>query len=311
MSQPLLRTIHFGFAQVDGKGKAKPLQRAAAMVFTEDLGSGNGLDMVAIPSGSFTMGSPDSEPERQPNEGPQHHVTLASFFISAAPITQAQWLAVVMAHPAKLQYDLNPSPSFFRGIDLPVESITWYQASEYCRRLSAITGRDYRLPSEAQWEYCCRAGSTDPFNVGPTITTDLANYCGTGGAVCGDSDGHSIASDYYGGVKYESGAYGQGPVGIFRSTTTPRRHLSAEPVWALRYARQCLGILPRHCERELRPGRRAMAAPISLARRTATGSCAAVRGRTTRRSAARPFVIRSQPDNPGWQGRIGMRVVCV
>ena len=140
--------------RVDEKGRQKPLQRAGAAVFTEDLGSGNSLDMVAIPGGSFTMGSPTDEPERRPNEGPQHHVSLAPFFIGAAPITQAQWLAVVMAHPAKVQHDLNPSPSFFRGIDLPVESITWYEAEEYCRRLAAITGRDYRLPSEAAVGIC-------------------------------------------------------------------------------------------------------------------------------------------------------------
>jgi formylglycine-generating enzyme required for sulfatase activity/uncharacterized caspase-like protein len=310
MSQPVLRTIHFGFAQVDEKGKQKPLQHAAAMVFTENLGSGNGLDMVAIPSGSFTMGSPDSEPERQPNEGPQHHDTLASFFISAAPITQAQWLAVVMAHPAKLQYDLNPSPSFFRGIDLPVESITWYQASEYCRRLSAITGRDYRLPSEAQWEYCCRAGSTDPFNVGPTITTDLANYCGTGGAVCGDSDGHSIGSDSYGGVKYQSGAYSQGPAGIFRGTTTragtfPRNRFGLYDmhgnVWEF-----CLDIASASYDQVPRDGSAYLAGPADSSRILRGGSWS--HNPAICRSAFRDSI---QPDNPGWQGRIGMRVVCV
>jgi formylglycine-generating enzyme required for sulfatase activity len=64
------------------------------------------------------------------------------------------------------------------------------------------------------------AGTVTPFNFGPTITSDLANYCGTGGAVCGDSYGKSIASGVYNGVKYQSGAYDQGPVGIFRATTT-------------------------------------------------------------------------------------------
>lgn len=310
MSAPALRTIRFGFVQVDQKGEAKPLQHAAAMVFTEDLGSANSLDMIAIPGGSFTMGSPDSEPERLPNEGPQHHVTLASFFISAAPITQAQWLAVVMAHPAKLQYDLNPSPSSFHGIDLPVESITWYQAAEYCRRLSAITGRDYRLPSEAQWEYCCRAGSSDPFNVGPTITSDLANYCGTGGAVCGNSDGNSIASDDYGGVKYGSGAYGQGPVGIFRGTTTragtfPRNRFGAYDmhgnVWEF-----CLDIATTTYDIVPRDGSAYLAGPAGSNRILRGGSWS--HNPAICRSAFRDSI---EPDNPGWQGRIGMRVVCV
>jgi len=128
-----------------------------------------GLDMVSIPSGSFRMGSLADEPERRPNEGPQHNVTIASFFIAASPVTQAQWAAVVSAHPERIHRDLDPKSSFFRSIDLPVESITWYEAEEFCLRLAAITGRAYRLPSEAEWEYACRAGTVTPFNCGPTI----------------------------------------------------------------------------------------------------------------------------------------------
>ena len=220
LSRPALRTISFEVASVDEKGMRNPPERYSAAVFTEALGSSGGLDMVSIPAGSFTMGSPDDEPERQPNEGPQHHVTLASFFIGALPVTQAQWAAAVLAHPDRVHRDLDPKPSFFKGIDLPVESITWNEAEEFCLRLAAITGRAYRLPSEAEWEYSCRAGTTTPFNFGPTITPELANYCGTGGAVCGESDGKSVASDVYNDIKYSSGAYGQGPVGIFRGTTT-------------------------------------------------------------------------------------------
>ena len=223
LSRPSLRTVNFEFASVDEKGIRKPSETSTATAFTEPLGSSDGLDMVSIPAGGFTMGSPADEPERRPNEGPQHYVTLASFFIGAAPVTQAQWAAVVLAHPARIARDLDPKPSFFRGIDLPVESITWNEAEEFCLRLAAITGRSYRLPSEAEWEYACRAGTVTPFNVGPTITPDLANYCGTGGAVCGDSDGKSVASDVYNEVAYRSGAYAQGPVGIFRATTTRPR----------------------------------------------------------------------------------------
>jgi len=109
------------------------------------------------------MGSPVDEPERQGNEGPQHHVTLAPFFIGASPVTQAQWSAVVLAHPDQIRRNLDPNQSFFKGIDLPVESITWNQAEEFCLRLTAITGRAYRLSSEAEWEYACRAETMTPF----------------------------------------------------------------------------------------------------------------------------------------------------
>ncbi len=309
LSQPSLRVIHFDFASVDEKGRRKRPQHAAAMIFSDDLRAGNTLEMVAIPGGSFTMGSPDDEVERLPDEGPQHHVILAPFFIGAAPITQAQWLAVVMAHPARMQHDLNPSPSYFRNIDLPVESITWYEADEYCRRLAALTGRGYRLPSEAEWEYACRAGTTDPFNVGPTITTDLANYCGTGGAVCGDSNGQSVASDYYNGVKYGAGAYGQGPTGVFRGTTTragtfpPNRFGLYDMhgnVWEF-----CLDVATASYDVAARDGSAYLAGAAGSNRILRGGSWS--HNPAICRSAYRDWVA---PDDPGWQGRIGLRVVC-
>jgi formylglycine-generating enzyme required for sulfatase activity len=309
LSRPSLRTIHFDFASVDEKGLKKPPQRSTAAVFSEELGSGNGIDMVEIPAGSFTMGSPSDEPERRPNESPQHHVTLASFFIGAAQITQAQWLAVVMAHPTRLEHDLDPRPSFFRGTDLPVESISWVEAVEYCRRLASITGRDYRLPSEAEWEYACRAGTTGPFHVGPTITSDLANYCGAGGAVCGDSDGKSIASEYYDGTKYGSGAYGQGPVGIFRGTTTragtflPNRfglHDMHGNVWEF-----CLDIATDTYDDAPLDGGASLAGPPGANRILRGGSWS--HNPAICRSAYRDAI---PPDYPGWQGRIGLRVVC-
>src|SRR5215471_12331264 len=220
MSKPTPRTISFDVASVDVKGARNPLAKYTATVFIEALGPNTKLDMVSIPGGGFTMGSPPDEPERRPNEGPQHYVALASFFIAASPVTQAQWAAVVLAHPDRIHRDLDPKPSFFRDIDLPVESIAWNDAEEFCLRLAKITGRPYRMPSEAEWEYACRAGTATPFNVGPTITPELANYCGTGGAVCGESGGKNIASAVYDSVRYDSGAYGQGPVGTFRASTT-------------------------------------------------------------------------------------------
>jgi formylglycine-generating enzyme required for sulfatase activity len=132
--------------------------------------------MVAIPGGTFLMGSPESEPERSDRESPQHTVTIQPFFMGKFPVTQAQWQ--VVASLPKVNIDLKSDPSYFKGANRPVEQVFRDNAVEFCRRLSKATGREYRLPSEAEWEYACRAGTTTPFHFGETITTDLANYDG-------------------------------------------------------------------------------------------------------------------------------------
>jgi formylglycine-generating enzyme required for sulfatase activity len=142
--------------------------------YQEELGEGVALTMLKIPAGSFLMGSPEDEPERLEREGPQHEVTLGSFFMAQTPITQAQWREV--AGWQKLERDLDPDPSNFKGANRPVEMVSWFDALEFCCRLSQRTGQRYGLPSEAQWEYACRAGSTTPFHFGATLTPELANY---------------------------------------------------------------------------------------------------------------------------------------
>ncbi|MEQ8971199.1 MAG: bifunctional serine/threonine-protein kinase/formylglycine-generating enzyme family protein [Coleofasciculus sp. C1-SOL-03] len=134
------------------------------------------LEMVAIPGGTFQMGSPETEEGHKDNESPQHWVTIKPFFLGKYPITQAQWQAV--AHFPKVERELDPDPSEFKGENRPVERVSWYDCVEFCARLSQYTGWNYRLPSEAEWEYACRAGTTTPFHFGETITTDLANYKG-------------------------------------------------------------------------------------------------------------------------------------
>jgi formylglycine-generating enzyme required for sulfatase activity len=157
---------------------------AKAQCFAEDLGNGVQLEMTLIPAGEFLMGSPEDEPERQENESPQHRVSVAQFFLGTYPVTQAQWRAVANLpqyerNPStRLRASLNPNPSEFSGDNRPVEQVSWWDAVEFCRRLSQHTGRDYRLPSEAEWEYACRAGTQTPFYFGETITTELANYDG-------------------------------------------------------------------------------------------------------------------------------------
>nr|WP_269141800.1 SUMF1/EgtB/PvdO family nonheme iron enzyme [Nostoc sp. NZL] len=154
----------------------KLLQEQEARLFTENLGNGVVLEMVKIPGGQFLMGSPENEPERIDWESPQHLVTIQPFFMGKYPVTQSQW--TVVAALKKVNIDLNPHPSHFKGANRPVENVSWDDAIEFCARLSNKTGKTYRLPSEAEWEYACRAGTTTPFYFGETITTDLANYDG-------------------------------------------------------------------------------------------------------------------------------------
>ncbi len=134
------------------------------------------MDMVYIPGGTFTMGSPETEKGSNSEERPQHQVTVSPFFMGKYPITQKQWRAIATLD--KIDIDLKPDPSHFKGDERPVESVTWHECVEFYKRLSKLTGREYRLPSEAEWEYAIRAGTTTPFYFGETITTNLANYNG-------------------------------------------------------------------------------------------------------------------------------------
>jgi formylglycine-generating enzyme required for sulfatase activity len=176
--------------------------RSRTQVLVEQA-EGLELPMVRIPAGRFVMGSPQGEPERQEREGPQHQVELGEYLMGRTPITQAQWRAVALWQPPegeRWERELEANPSLFSkeaGSDQrPVEQVSWLAAMEFCRRLSQRTGRHYTLPSEAQWEYACRAGTSTPFAFGETITPELANY-----------DGNF--------------SYGTGPKGEYREQTTP------------------------------------------------------------------------------------------
>ena len=132
------------------------------------------LELVRIPGGVFAMGSPKDKPECYEDESPQHEVTVKSFFMSKYPVTQAEWRAV--AALPQVERKLEADPSYFKGDDCPVERVSWYEAMEFCARLSAHTGREYRLPTEAEWEYACRAGTTTQYHFGDTLTSELASY---------------------------------------------------------------------------------------------------------------------------------------
>ncbi|WP_341736631.1 formylglycine-generating enzyme family protein [Microcoleus sp. CAWBG640] len=191
----------FETVTVNPEGEIIKRETKTTAYFTEDLGD-NTLEMVYIPRGRFMMGAPETEAESRDNERPQHQVTIKPFLMGKYAVTQAQWKTV--ANLPQVNRELNPDPSRFKGVNRPVECVSWYDAVEFCARLSQHTGKPYRLPSEAEWEYACRAGTTTPFHFGETITTDLANYDGTD-----DKEG-----------KW-SGSYGEGPKGVYRQETTP------------------------------------------------------------------------------------------
>lgn len=207
----------FEVVTLNAQGQQINHRTSTAESFSENLGTCR-LEIVSIAGGAFWMGSPDSEQGREANEEPQHQVTIAPFWMSKFPVTQAQWQAI--ATLSSIERSLNPHPSNFKGADLPVEQVSWYDAVEFCARLKQKTGREYRLPSEAEWEYACRANrttpfqfgtttlryideiaifkaqATTPFHFGETITPDLANY-----------DGNFT--------------YNSGPRGNYRQQTTP------------------------------------------------------------------------------------------
>jgi formylglycine-generating enzyme required for sulfatase activity len=154
----------FDFVTVNAAGNIIKRQRQQSYRKLETLDNTLNLEMIYIPGGLFTMGSPEIEIGRNHDEI-QHKVQLNSFFMSKYPITQAQW-----------QIIMSNNPSCFRGKNLPVEKISWHDAVKFCECLSEKTGNFYRLPTEAEWEYACRAGTTSPFHYGETITPELANY---------------------------------------------------------------------------------------------------------------------------------------
>jgi uncharacterized protein (TIGR02996 family) len=132
-----------------------------------EVGNGVPMTFAWVPPGSFLMGSPPDEEERSGDET-QHKVTLTrGFYLGIHPLTQAQWRAV-----------MGSNPSHFRGDDRPVEQMSWDDCQGFCARLGQATGKTFRLPTEAEWEYACRAGTTTPFSFGATLSTEQANYDG-------------------------------------------------------------------------------------------------------------------------------------
>lgn len=188
-----LRGFEFDVVTVNSSGSETSRRKGQAQYCSEDI-AGISLELVPIPGGTFTMGSSSGETDRAPAEGPQHQVSVQPFYMGKYEVTQAQWRAV--AGLPKVARDLKCDPSNFKGDNLPVEQVSWEDAVEFCARLSRATGRTYRLPTEAEWEYACRGSTTTPFAFGQTVTAQLVNYNG----------------NY---------PYAQAPKGTYRETTTP------------------------------------------------------------------------------------------
>ncbi|MGK7920583.1 MAG: SUMF1/EgtB/PvdO family nonheme iron enzyme [Trichodesmium sp.] len=178
------KVFTFEVVTVNYSGKIISRAEGSARQKIADLGNGIKLEMVYIPGGSFIMGSPEDEKERNSDESPQHQVTLQPFYMSKYPITQDQYQTI-----------MGNNPSHFQGESRPVESVTWQNTTEFCQKLSEKTGKIYTLPSESQWEYACRAGTTTPFYFGETITSDLVNYDGNIGET---TDGGTFPPNAFG-----------------------------------------------------------------------------------------------------------------
>jgi formylglycine-generating enzyme required for sulfatase activity len=183
-------------------------EKRTVQYFREQLGQEIEIDMILVPGGKFLMGSPETEAKRYDSESPQHPVTIKSFLLGRYPVTQEQWQIVAETYKHVNIKDLNPQPSEFTGAERPVENVNWYEAKEYCDRLANHTKRPYRLPTEAEWEYACRAGTTTPFYFGSTLSTELANY-----------DGNYT--------------YGNGVEGEYREQSTPVDNFKIANAWGL------------------------------------------------------------------------------
>jgi len=161
-----MQTLEFRTPTLNKKGEIVQWTDHTAPQSSFDLGSGQQLEMILIPGGNFQMGSARNSGED--DERPQHLVIVKPFMMSKFLITQGQWKAILQRLP----------PCRFKGDQLPVERVSWADAQKFCKQLTKKTTLDFYLPSETQWEYACRAGTSTPFSFGETLTVEVANFNG-------------------------------------------------------------------------------------------------------------------------------------
>jgi formylglycine-generating enzyme required for sulfatase activity len=173
-----LSTLRYGkfiTASVDEKGQVSKREAGPSPYYLEDLGDGVKLEMVFIRGGSFQMGSPRAELERDEDEI-QHPVKVSGFWMGRTEVTQSQWIAVM----GRLPQCLAVSDNLDRGDNMPVSCVGWEEVQGFIAKLNEMLkldkGRGYSLPREAEWEYAARGGTKTPFPYGPTIAPGLENY---------------------------------------------------------------------------------------------------------------------------------------
>jgi formylglycine-generating enzyme required for sulfatase activity len=165
-------------------GADKPKEKKTlAKVITNSIG----MKLKLIPAGSFMMGSPKDEKDRREDEGPQHRVRITKpFYLGVYTVTQKQYKEVRGENPSWFSKEgggRNRVKDEGSTDDFPVENVSWHDAKKFCAKLSARAkekkaGRVYRLPTEAEWEYACRAGTTTPFHFGKSASSRQANFYG-------------------------------------------------------------------------------------------------------------------------------------
>jgi len=172
---PVLQSRQFLVPLVDDHGQVISRNAASASYFVEDLGGGITLQMALVPGGGFQMGSSSNVPipPLLMWEQPVHHVSVKPFALGVFPVTVGQWRQV-SSYP-RISHSLHGVPASLDG-QLPIDVVFWDEVDEFCQRLQAYTGRSYRLPSEAEWEYACRAGTTTKYHFGDGISLQVANY---------------------------------------------------------------------------------------------------------------------------------------
>ena len=195
---PELRQFDFEVLTVDAQGVIHKSDgpKSRGSYYVEELGNAVAIEMVKVERGTFMMGAADADSEqvkeeykRHCREGdcsaalasetPRHQVTVPAFYMSRGEVTQEQWEAVSKLPPVRIRFSARPSSKKSDPTSdpyRPVETITWREAAEFCERLSRHTGLQYRLPTEAEWEYACRGGSETQFAFGETVVPSVVNY---------------------------------------------------------------------------------------------------------------------------------------